>query len=154
PPNPKRTTLPWTETTSWITPKEHLFSVAHYGYPEVDVANWRLEVGGLVENARSFTLEALKARPAAEFVATMECSGNPPDGGLIGNTRWAGTPLGLALKECGLKSDAQEVVFYGADQGTEKIRASDYPQQFARSLPVAEALRDQVLLCWQMHGEP
>ncbi len=154
PPNPNRTTLPWTETTSWITPKQHFFSVAHYGYPEVDVANWRLEVAGLVENPRSFTLEALKARPAAEFAATLECSGNPADGGLIGNTRWAGTPLGLVLKECGLKSDAQEVVFYGADQGTEKIRASDYPQQFARSLPIAEALRDQALLCWHMHGEP
>ena len=152
--NPERPTLPWEQTTSWTTPKDHFFSVAHYGYPNVDLSSWRLEVSGLVENPRSFTLDDLRARPASEFVATLECSGNPPAGGLIGNAKWAGAPLALLLKECGLKSDALEVVFYGADQSTEKIRASDYPQQFARSLSVQDALRENVLLCWQMHGEP
>jgi DMSO/TMAO reductase YedYZ molybdopterin-dependent catalytic subunit len=152
--NPERPTLPWDQTTSWITPKDHFFAVAHYGYPTVDLSTWRLEVAGLVENPRSFTLEALQSRPVAEFVATLECSGNPAAGGLVANTKWAGAPLALLLKECGLKSDALEVVFYGADQATEKIRASDYPQQFARSLSVVDALRENVLLCWQMHGEP
>ncbi len=152
--NPERPTLPWDQTTSWITPKEHFFFVAHYGYPEVNAAAWRLEVAGLVENSRTFTLDELKARPATEFAATLECSGNPPVGGLIGNAKWTGTPLALLLKECGLKSDALEVVFFGADQGTEKIRASDYPQQFTRSLSIPDALRENVLLCWQMHGEP
>jgi DMSO/TMAO reductase YedYZ molybdopterin-dependent catalytic subunit len=152
--NPERPTLPWDQTTSWITPPEHFFSVGHYGFPDVDAASWSLELSGLVENARSFRLEDLKARPAAEFAATLECSGNPPAGGLIGNARWTGTPLALLLKECGLKSDALEVVFFGADQATEKIRASDYPQQFARSMSVSDALRENVLLSWQMNGEP
>jgi DMSO/TMAO reductase YedYZ molybdopterin-dependent catalytic subunit len=154
PMNPERPTIPWDQTTSWITPPEHFFSVAHYGYPEVDASSWSLELSGLVESPRAFRLDDLKARPAAEFVATLECSGNPPAGGLIGNAKWTGTPLALLLKECGLKSDALEVVFFGADQATEKIRASDYPQQFARSMSVEDALRENVLLCWQMNGEP
>ena len=153
PPAPGRTILPWEQTTSWITPEDHFFSVGHYGTPDVDLAGWRLEVSGLVEKPRTFTLDALKSRPAAEHAVTLECSGNGPAGGLIGNARWTGTPLALLLRECGLKSDALEVVFYGADQGTEKIRANDYPQQFARSLSVPEALRENVLLCWQMNQD-
>src|ERR1044071_6005002 len=92
PPNPERPALAW-ENLAWMTPKEQLFSVGHYGTPEVDTAAWKLEIGGLVRKPRTFTLAELKTRPRREYTLTIECSGNSPTGGLIGNQRWAGTPL-------------------------------------------------------------
>jgi DMSO/TMAO reductase YedYZ molybdopterin-dependent catalytic subunit len=154
PPAPGRIILPWEQTTSWITPKEHFFAVAHYGMADVDLAAWRLDVRGLVASPQAFTLEALRRRPRREMTVTLECSGNPADGGLVGNARWAGTPLAPVLKDCGLRSEGLEIVFFGADQGTEKIRGDEYRQHFARALTVADALRDNVLLVYEMNGEP
>src|SRR5207249_3297086 len=37
---------------------------------------------------------------------------------------------------------------------TEKIRAKDYPQNFARSLGIPDALQDNVLLAYEMNAEP
>jgi DMSO/TMAO reductase YedYZ molybdopterin-dependent catalytic subunit len=152
--NPERPTLPWEQTTSWITPAEHFFRVGHYGFPKVDVASWRLQIDGLVAKPRSFTLEELKKRPRREYVAALECSGNRPAGGLVANARWTGTPLVPILKECGIKPEGIEVVFFAADKGTEKIRNADYPQNFARSLAVADALKDNVLLLYDCNGQP
>jgi DMSO/TMAO reductase YedYZ molybdopterin-dependent catalytic subunit len=152
--NPEKPNMPWDQLTSWISPDEHFFSVGHYGTPEVDLANWKLEVGGLVDKPRSFSLEELKARPAKEHTATLECSGNGPAGGLIANARWKGTPLAPILKECGAKAGAIEVVFFAADHGVEKIRGGEYPQHFARSLSLQDATRANVLLGYQMNGQP
>ncbi|MCS7026442.1 MAG: sulfite oxidase [Bryobacteraceae bacterium] len=154
PPNPERPTLPWEQTTEWLTPKAHRFRVAHYGYPEVDPAGWRLHIRGLVERPLTLSLEDIKRRKAREQIVTIECSGNSPAGGLIYNTKWKGAPLGPLLKECGIKPEAYEAVFFAADSGNEKIRGADYPQHFARSLPLKEALRNDVLLCYEMDGQP
>ncbi|HTM50972.1 MAG TPA: sulfite oxidase [Bryobacteraceae bacterium] len=151
--NPEKPNLPWDQLTSWITPDEHIFSVGHYGVPEFDLAGWKLELGGLIDKPRSFTLEELKARPAKEHTATLECSGNGPAGGLIANARWKGTPLAPILKEAGVKPGAIEAVFYAADHGVEKIRGADYPQHFARSLSVPDAAKANVLLGYEMNGK-
>lgn len=74
--------------------------------------------------------------------------------GAIGNARWTGTPLGPLLKECGLKPGGREVVFWGADEGKEKIRDAEYPQNFARSLSLGAAQSDDVILAYAMNGEP
>jgi len=156
-PNAERQLLQWDQLQSWVTPNADFFAVAHYDKPDVPAESWKLNVGGLVNNAKSFTLDALKARPKREYVATLECSGNGASSsfiGGIGNARWTGTPLAPLLKECGLKPEAIEAVFFAADHGTEKIRGKDYPQNFARSLSITDALKDNVLLAYQMNGEP
>ncbi len=152
--NPERPTLQWEQTTDWLTPKEHRFRVGHYGFPDVDLAKWNLEIKGLVDRPRSFTLDEIKKRRSREQVVTIECSGNAPTGGLIYNARWKGTPLAPILKECGVKPESTEAVFFAADSGVEKIRGADYPQHFARSLALRDATADNVLLCWEMNGEP
>jgi DMSO/TMAO reductase YedYZ molybdopterin-dependent catalytic subunit len=89
--------------------------------------------------------------------ATLECGGNgngPGFMGAIGNMKWTGTPLGPLLREMGLVKRSKEVVFYGADEKVEKIRDKDYPQHFARSLPVEHALSDDVMLVWAMNDRP
>ena len=149
--------LHWQDLTSWITPNEQVFAVAHYGTPTFDLDNWHLEIGGLVRQARSLTLAEIKARKQQTVVATLECSGNssnPGFMGAVGNARWTGTPLAPLLRECGLDPRAIELVFFGTDEKVEKIREKDYPQNFARSLSRAEALRDEVLLAYEMNGVP
>jgi len=153
PPNPDRVTLQWDQLTSWITPSEQIFAVGHYPAPEVDVANWRLDIGGLFSKPRSFSLAELKARPKVEHNATLECSGNGPAGGLIGNGKWTGTPLSPILKECGIQPEGIEVVFFGADVGTEKIRDGEFKQHFARSLSAADAQHSNVFLAYELNGQ-
>src|SRR5205814_7975997 len=56
--------------------------------------------------------------------------------------------------ECSPLQRGIEVVFFGVDEKTEKIRDKEYTQQFARSLAIRDALRDEVLLAYEMNGEP
>jgi hypothetical protein len=80
-----------------------------------------LRTGSLTSAAwaksRCFSLAEIKAGPKVEHNVTVECSGNPPAGGLIGNAKWAGTII---------------------NTGTEKITDADYVQNFARSLPAED----------------
>jgi len=149
--NPAKPLLPWDQTTSWLTPPDQVFWVGHYGIPK-PVQDWSLEIGGLVDKPARLTLADLKSRPRREHTITLECSGNGPAGGLIANARWAGTPLAPILKSCGLKREGLEAVFFAVDQGTEKIRGGEYPQNFARSMAISDALADNILLCWEMNG--
>lgn len=157
PTNPNRPMIDWEQLTEWITPEEHLFSVSHYGTPKIDVANWNLEIGGLVKKNKSLSLNEIKKRSRRDIIATLECSGNgssPTFMGAVGNARWTGTSLAPLLRECGLHKDAREIVFFGADEKSEKIKEHEYPQNFARSLSLPDALQDKILLAYEMNGEP
>jgi DMSO/TMAO reductase YedYZ molybdopterin-dependent catalytic subunit len=149
--------LRWEDLTSWLTPNEQVFAVSHYGTPAVELDAWKLEISGLVQRPRTLTLAELKARKRQTVVATLECSGNssnPGFMGAIGNVRWTGTALAPLLRETGLEKRAIEVAFFGADEKVEKIREKEYPQNFARSLSRADALRDEILLAYEMNDQP
>ena len=88
-------------------------------------ADWRLEIGGLVDRPQTLTLDDLKGRPRREVDFTLECSGNtglPFFIGGIGNARWAGAPLAPLLRRAGVRDEGIEVVFWGADPGEADIR--------------------------------
>src|SRR6478752_6701986 len=36
----------WEQLDSWITPNDQFFSIAHYNRPEIDAAEWHLEITG------------------------------------------------------------------------------------------------------------
>lgn len=67
----------------------------------------------------------------------------------IGTTEWTGTPLRGLLEEAGIGAGALEVLFTGLDQGVQ----GDEVQFYQRSLSLADALRDEVLLAYSMNGE-
>ena len=149
------------QESSFITPADEFFAVQHYGPTQVDPATYKLRVSGLVNKEIELTLDELKRRPRTELIAGFECSGNNPArlNTLVGNARWAGTSLAALLKEAGLKSTAREVVYFGADHGTEEIvhgsgQLQKYEQNFARSFSIEDALNPDVLLVWEMNGEP
>ena len=152
--NPEKPLLKWEELTSWQTPSDQLFWVGHYGIPQPADKDWALEIDGLVNKPMRLSLDEIRRLPRREYMATLECSGNGAAGGMVGNLKWAGTPLAGVLKSCGLKPNALEVVFFGVDRGTEKIRNNDYSQQFARSLTVPDATAANVLLAYEMNGQP
>src|SRR5438876_2259774 len=155
---PKSKMLYWQDLTSWITPNDQVYQVQHYGVPEVDGANWHLEISGLLKIPRTLSLAEIKSRKRRTVTATLECSGNssnPGFMGAIGNIRWTGTPLAPLLMDSHPLDRAIEVVFFGADEKVEKIRDKDYLQNFARSLSLRDAIkRDDILLAYEMNGQP
>jgi DMSO/TMAO reductase YedYZ molybdopterin-dependent catalytic subunit len=56
----------------------------------------------------------------------------------------------VILEEAGLRSDAIEIVFTSIDQGVEGGQL----QRYQRSLNIADAMRDEVLLAYAMNDEP
>jgi DMSO/TMAO reductase YedYZ molybdopterin-dependent catalytic subunit len=149
--------LSWEKLDTWITPNETVFAVSHYGMPTVDLSNHKLEISGLVKKPRTLSVDDLKKRRHKDVIATLECSGNsssPTFAGAIGNVRWTGTPLASLLKDCEPYERGIEVVFFGADEKIEKIRDKDYLQNFARALSMRDAMREDIILAWEMNGQP
>jgi DMSO/TMAO reductase YedYZ molybdopterin-dependent catalytic subunit len=143
-----------------ITPVGLHYLLIHFDIPAVDTATWRLEVGGRVVRPLSLSLDELKTLPARTIAVTMECAGNgralyeprplsqPWLLEAVGTAEWTGTPLAPILEEAGLEPDALEVVFTGLDRGIQ----GEVEHAYERSLPVAEATRDEVLLAWGIDG--
>jgi DMSO/TMAO reductase YedYZ molybdopterin-dependent catalytic subunit len=154
-----QTQLVWEDLDSWITPSDKFFSISHFNRPTIDASNWKLEIGGLVNNPRTLSLDDIKARPRQEVVFTVECSGNhgfPFFTGGIGNARWAGTPLAPILQEAGVLDSGIEVVFWGTDEGEialhDDIRDVKFKQNFARSMSLEDAMSPDNILCYEMNG--
>ena len=142
-----------------LTPKDQFFTTQHYGHPEIDPAAFRLKVTGLVDRPLSLTLDGLRGMRRTELLAGFECSGNRrPLQGLSSNARWTGVPLRTVLDQAGVKADAREFVFFGADHGKEEVefRTQKYEvdQQYGRSLSREKALSPEPLLAYALNGEP
>ena len=137
-----------------VTPPGLHYVLTHYDIPAVDPAP-----GGWRSAARStgrvaLGLADLHAPSAVTARVLLECAGNgrarleprpvsqPWLLEAVGTAEWTGTPLAPLLEEAGLSPDAVDVVFTGADHGVERGVEQDY----ARGLPLAEALRPTC--CW------
>jgi len=145
-----------------LTPTGLHYLLIHFDIPAVDASAWRLKVGGRVRTQRELTLDEIRAMPARTLAVTMECAGNgrarlsprpmsqPWLVEAIGTAEWTGTPLAPILEEAGLSADTVELVFTGADRGVQ----GDEEQDYGRSLSVPDAMRPEVLLAYEMNGEP
>lgn len=141
---------------SFYTSKDDFYVVQHYNQPTIAADGYRLRVTGLVDKPLELTLADLERRPKVEIDAGFECGGNSAGlfQGLIGNARWGGVSLRDLLRDAGVRDGGIEVVFYGADKGKEKIRDIEVEQSFGRSLSIDDALRPEVMLAYEMNGEP
>jgi len=142
-----------------FTSKDQFFTTQHYGHPKVDPTAFRLKISGLVDQPLTLSLDDLKRMRSTELIAGFECSGNRrPLQGLSGNGRWTGVPLRTVLDKAGVKKEAREFVFFGADHGEEEVefRTSKYKveQQFGRSLSREKALSPEPFLAYALNGEP
>ena len=158
-PSPERRTLDIRKISGPLTPADQFFTTQHLGHPVVDPATYTLQVTGLVQKSKSFSLDALKKMPKSELVFGFECSGNRrPLQGLSSNGRWTGVPLRTVLNQAGVKPQAREVVFYGADHGEEDVdfrgQIHKVDQQYGRSLTREQALAPEPMLAYALNGEP
>jgi sulfane dehydrogenase subunit SoxC len=145
-----------------ITPVGLHYLLIHFDIPFVDETKWRLRIGGRVTTPLELGLDELRARPSRTVVVTMECAGNgrallapralsqPWLMEAVGTAEWTGTPLAPLLEEAGLAPEAVEVVFTGLDRGVQ----GEVEHAYERSLPVAEALGDDLLLAYEINGVP
>ena len=145
-----------------LTPAGLHYLLIHFDIPFADAHAWRLEIGGLVERPQVLSLAALRALPSRSVAVTLECAGNgrgqlspryPSVPWLeegVSTAQWTGVPLADALACAGLHADARELVFRGADRGLDRGVEHDY----ARSLPIDEAMKPDVLLAYAMNGQP
>jgi DMSO/TMAO reductase YedYZ molybdopterin-dependent catalytic subunit len=144
-----------------VTPVGMHYLLTHFDVPAVP-DDWRLVVGGRVDRELSLSLDELRARPAVRSIVTMECAGNgraqldprpisqPWLYEAVGTGEWGGAPLRSVLEEAGIGNGAVEVLFTGLDRG----RDGGVDQVFERSLPLDEALRDDILLAHELNGAP
>jgi DMSO/TMAO reductase YedYZ molybdopterin-dependent catalytic subunit len=145
-----------------LTPTGLHYLLVHFDIPAIEPSTWRLRVGGRVRRALELTLGDLRALPQRTIAVTLECAGNgrarlsprplcqPWLLEAVSTAEWTGAPLAAVLEQAGLADDAVELVFSGADRGVQGGEEQDY----ARSLTVAEAMRPDVLLAYDMNGEP
>jgi DMSO/TMAO reductase YedYZ molybdopterin-dependent catalytic subunit len=145
-----------------VTPVGLHYLLIHFDIPALDAESWRLRVGGNVRDPLELTLDDIRARPATTLLVTMECAGNgrarleprpmtqPWLHEAIGTAEWTGTPLAGILEDAEVERGTVEILFTGSDHGVEGDQELDY----ARSLPVPEAMRPEVLLAYGMNGRP
>src|SRR5581483_7514507 len=129
-----------------LTPAGLHYVLVHYDIPDA-ARGWRLEVGGAVRSPLALTLEG--AGNGRAFLDPRPIS-QPWLLEAVGTAEWTGTPLSGLLEEASPADGAVEVLFTGADRGIE----GEEEQEYERSLPLAEAVRPEVLVAYEMNGDP
>lgn len=143
---------------NFITSEDQLFQTTHMGTVIVDTSKYILVVDGLVPKPFTLTLSRLKALPQTSVTAFHECYGSPlkpPTDALwrIGNVKWTGVRLSHLLRLAGIShsSEACFVWSEGLDRGSFANVAAD---RYQKDLAMHRALRDEVLVVYEMNGEP
>ena len=146
-----------------ITPNDRFYVRYHLAdIPRIDPATYKIAIGGEGANGQAeLTLADLQKFPAYEVVAVNQCSGNRRGlstprvpgvqwgYGAMGCARWRGARLKDVLDKVGVKKEAVEVAFNGADGP-----AVDKTPDFIKSLPLWKATDESILVAYEMNGEP
>lgn len=111
--------------------------------PRIRPAGYRLQMAGMFDSPRSYTLDDLFDRDdVIERDITLTCVSNEVGGALAGNARWTGVPLAALLRENGIRSGSDQLLCRSEDGMT--IGA-----------PTRSALEvEDAMLAFGMNGEP
>jgi DMSO/TMAO reductase YedYZ molybdopterin-dependent catalytic subunit len=147
-----------------VMPSTRFYMRNNFGMPNLDAAAFRLAVGGLVERPQRVTVRDLQNMRSKTQVVTLECAGNgralfdrPTEGekwglGAVSTAEWTGVPLAEILDRSGVRPNAKDVLFRGADGGA--VNGGSASMRFERSLRIDDARDNDVLLAYAMNGEP
>lgn len=150
--------ISWTplhQLAGTVTPSGLHFERHHNGVPQIDPAQHRLLVHGLVTHPIFLDMSKLARYPMVSRFCFIECGGNSNAGwheepmqtqvgnmhGLVSCSEWTGVPLAVVLDEAGLKPEARWLIAEGADAAAINV-----------SIPVEKALDDALLALYQ-NGE-
>jgi sulfite oxidase len=149
----------------FITPNESFFVRNHGDVPEVDRESYRLVLNGLVKKPLKISLDELHRLPKTSLKATLQCAGNrreemmavrpiPNELGwgneAVSTAEWKGVPLREILAAVEPLPAAKHAAFSGLDE-TER---HGHRFTFGGSIPLDKALSSEVLLAYEMNGEP
>jgi DMSO/TMAO reductase YedYZ molybdopterin-dependent catalytic subunit len=111
--------------------------------PRIRPADYRLELRGMFDSPRSYTLDDLLGRAdVIERDITLTCVSNEVGGALAGSARWLGVPLAALLRENGIRPGSDQLLCRSEDGMT--IGA-----------PTRSALEvEDAMLAFGMNGEP
>ncbi|SDF76463.1 DMSO/TMAO reductase YedYZ, molybdopterin-dependent catalytic subunit [Blastococcus aurantiacus] len=111
--------------------------------PRIRPADYRLELTGMFDSPRTYTLDDLFERDdVIERDITLTCVSNEVGGALVGSARWIGVPLAALLRENGLRPGSDQLLCRSEDGMT--IGA-----------PTRSALEvEDAMLAFGMNGEP
>ena len=144
-----------------VTPSGLHYLLIHFDIP-AEAPQWTLRLSGLFHRPLELGLKEIKAMPACTLRATLECAGNgraqmspryPSVPWLeegVSTAEWTGVPLAELVARAGLRREAKEIVFRGADRGFDR----GIEHEFARSLTPKVALDGEVLVAYAMNGAP
>ena len=156
--NPRVKCYDWRRLAQPLTPTAEFFVFHQTTVPPIELEQWKLEIGGSVDRPATWGMKDLArvGGPMREIEVTLECAGNLPRpeimNGQVGNARWSGFSLAALLKECGVKSEAREAVFFGADQVRDSAGVAFGPH--GRSVFIQDLLNSDAILATHMNGEP
>jgi DMSO/TMAO reductase YedYZ molybdopterin-dependent catalytic subunit len=109
-----------------------------FGSPEIDRANWKLRISGLVERPQGFSLAEFQALPRVKVFADFHCVTR---WSRLGNI-WEGVSTKELLRRAGIDPRAKFVICHAYDNG------------WTTNLPLADFLADGALLADTHDGEP
>ncbi len=109
-------------------------------------ADWRLQVGGLVEHPLQLSLEDLRSLPSRTQITRHDCVE-----GWSYIAKWKGARLSALLARAGLAPSARYIVFYCAD--TLEITL-DGTGQYYESIDLVDAMHPQTILAYEMNDRP
>jgi sulfite dehydrogenase len=146
-----------------ITPNNALFVRWHLANipTSVDMREWKLTVGGNTEKELSLSMDEVKTFEKVTYTAVIQCSGNGRSffeprvaggqwgNGAMGNVTWTGARLKDILTRAGIKAGSVDVTFDGLDSGP----LPTVPD-FVKSLPVDKAMEEEIMVAYEMNGEP
>jgi DMSO/TMAO reductase YedYZ molybdopterin-dependent catalytic subunit len=109
-------------------------------------ADWRLEVGGLVERPASYSLADLRAMPARSQVTRHDCV---EGWSCIG--KWTGVQLASVLAAAGLQPNARYILFTCADELEKTLDGSG---RYYETIDLEDAFHPQTILAYAMNDQP
>lgn len=104
-------------------------------------ADWRLEVGGLVETPLSLSLSEIKALPQRTQITRHDCVE-----GWSAIAEWTGPQLSDLLDAAGIREEAKFIVFRCADVL--------YNRPYYESVDLVDAYHPQTIIAHELNGEP
>lgn len=139
-----------------ITPTDLHYERSHAGVPDLNPAEHRLLIHGMVGKPLVLTLDDLQAMPSVSRIHFIECTGNGWENwkkadpaltvqnthGLISTNEWTGVPIRFLIDLVGKDRDSNWMLAEGGDgAGVD------------RSIPLTDEILDDAIVAYGQNGE-
>jgi sulfane dehydrogenase subunit SoxC len=140
-----------------LTPADLHYERSHAGVPDIDPAEHRLLIHGMVREPLVLTLDDLQRMPSVSRIHFIECTGNGWENwkkadptltvqnthGLISTNEWTGVPLRFLADLVGKNRESTWMLAEGGDGAG-----------LDRSIPLTDEILDDAMIAYGQNGEP